>query len=88
MTIEFELPEEQSHPENVWYDVHCMRCNDVSMETGDFIDRPLELIGFQEHSTLERAQSVAGEHDREHPEHKIVIRAFDSGLIQRALGIE
>ena len=86
MTIEVVGSAEQTHIDNVFYDAHCLTCADISKESGDEIDRPLELVGFEEEATLEKAQSVAQGHDRRHPDHKIVLRKFDTELIGEALG--
>lgn len=85
MTIEILGFSEQTHIENVFYDVRCLTCPDISKENGDEIDRPLELVGFEDEATLEKAQSVAQEHDKRYPDHKIVLRKFDTGLIEEVL---
>jgi len=67
------------------YDVLCLSCNDISLESGDYLDRPLEIIGFEEKATLEKAKTKAEKHNSEHPDHSIKIRGFDFGAITRVL---
>lgn len=86
MSIEVLGSNEQTHIENIFYDVHCLTCPDVSKENGDALDRPLELVGFEENATWEDVFLRAQNHDRGNPDHKIVIRKFDTGLIERTLG--
>jgi hypothetical protein len=81
MTIEVMGVENPTDPENVFYDARCLRCNHISSENGDFLDRPLEIIGFEENATFKKAQSMALEHDNKYPDHRIVIRGYDTGKI-------
>lgn len=73
-------------PENLFYDAHCLRCNDISRENGNFLDRPLEIVGFEEHATLEKARQETQKHNARYPGHKIVVRGFDVGRLQELLG--
>lgn len=61
----------------IMYDVLCFSCNDISKENGDYLDRPLEIVGFEEKATLEKAKKEAEKHNLENPDHSIRIRGFD-----------
>jgi len=67
------------------YDVQCLACNDISEEDGDFLDRPLQIIGFEENATFEQAQEAAQRHNARYPDHNIVIRGFNIRKIREAL---
>lgn len=86
MTIEIKRVKYPAHSENLFSDVHCFRCNDISQENGDFLDRPLELVGFESLATLEKALQEAQRHNAHYPDHKIIVREFDAGKLQELLG--
>jgi hypothetical protein len=88
MTIEIIGGEHPTHQENLIYDVMCFTCPRVSEENGDYLPGPSELADITQDLTLKKAQEIASQHEGEYGrDHQIIIRTFDVGRIEEALGI-
>lgn len=82
MTIEIRRVTSPTHLDNLFYDVKCFNCREISEENGDYLPGPCELVSWESHVNFSQAMKISYNHQlKEGVNHRIVVREFDSGEI-------